>query len=393
MNVATSKISIRSVYKIFGARAAEAMGLLKSGTSKNEVLASTDAIVGINNVNLEIQKAETFVIMGLSGSGKSTLIRHINRLIEPTAGQILVDGEDVIGLSDKDLRQLRRHKISMVFQKFALLPHKTVLANVAYPLLISGAAIAKANEIAAEQINLVGLTGFEDKYPHELSGGMQQRVGLARALSTDADILMMDEAFSALDPMIRNDMQVQLKELQARLHKTIVFITHDLDEALFLGDHIAILKDGELRQCDTGENILLKPADDYVKRFVRDVNSARVVKAGTVGEAFATIKGPSATVQQSLKALKEMSAAIVVTDKYGKIVAAASRGELQSGKAPNAAITCSTDSILEEVLPLLASEHDCVVLVDGEGRARGVITRAGMIAALSRKKHEAPKEI
>lgn len=272
-----SKISVRSVSKIFAANPSAALKLLEQGVGKAEIQAKTGAVIGLHNVSLEIPSASTFVVMGLSGSGKSTLIRHINRLIEPTTGEIWVDGNNILSLGEAQLRDLRRHKISMVFQRFGLLPHKTVRANVAYPLIIQGMDRAKSDAKADAQISLVGLSGFEEKYPHQLSGGMQQRVGLARALATDADILLMDEAFSALDPLIRNDMQAQLRQLQQKLKKTIVFITHDLDEALLLGDHIAILKDGELRQCGTPADILLKPADEYVRRFVRDVNRLRII--------------------------------------------------------------------------------------------------------------------
>ncbi len=278
------KIKVDGVCKIFGKEPKAALAKVRAGMGKADLLAQTGHILGLNNISLSIRRGETFVIMGLSGSGKSTLIRHFNRLIEPTDGRILVDGQDILALSAADLRQFRRRKISMVFQRFALLPHKTVLENVMYGLLVDGVAEPEASRRAQEQITLVGLAGFESRYPGQLSGGMQQRVGLARALAADADILLMDEAFSALDPLIRHDMQMQLKEIQARLHKTIVFITHDLDEALLLGDHIAILKDGELRQIGTGPEILLNPADDYVERFVRDVNRARIVTCGSLAD-------------------------------------------------------------------------------------------------------------
>ena len=274
------KIKVEKVCKIFGKTPQEAMAKVQAGMSKTDLLAQTSHVLGLNDISLEIERGELFVIMGLSGSGKSTLIRHFNRLIEPTAGRILVDGQDILTLNDTELRDFRRRKVSMVFQRFALLPHKTVLENVRLGLILDGMDKAQADRRSMEQIELVGLQGFENSYPGQLSGGMQQRVGLARALATDAEILLMDEAFSALDPLIRNDMQTQLKQIQARLHKTIVFITHDLDEALFLGDHIAILKDGELRQIGTGAEILLAPADDYVARFVRDVNRARIVTCG-----------------------------------------------------------------------------------------------------------------
>ncbi len=258
-------IEISGLYKIFGPKPKTVIERVKQSQSKDQILADTGHTVGLKDINLQINKGEIFVIMGLSGSGKSTMIRHFNRLIDPTMGQILVEGVDVMQLSPKELEEFRRHKMSMVFQRFGLLPHRTVVDNVAYGLEIQGikkeARLAKANE----WLETVGLKGYENQYPAQLSGGQQQRVGLARALATDAEILLMDEAFSALDPLIRSEMQDQLIELQEKLHKTIIFITHDLDEALRLGDRIAILKDGELVQQGSPDEILLHPADEYVE--------------------------------------------------------------------------------------------------------------------------------
>jgi glycine betaine/proline transport system ATP-binding protein len=276
------KIQVENVSKIFGPDPKSALALVRAGMGKTELLEQTNNVLGLHDISLNIPAGQTYVIMGLSGSGKSTLIRHFNRLIDPTAGRILVDGEDILTLAPAALRAFRRKKVSMVFQRFALLPHKTVLENVMFGLLVDGVPKATARAKAMAQVEMVGLSGFEHHFPGQLSGGMQQRVGLARALATDAEILLMDEAFSALDPLIRHDMQMQLRDIQSRLHKTIVFITHDLDEALLLGDHIAILKDGLLRQVGTGEQILMTPADDYVARFVRDVNRARIVTCGAL---------------------------------------------------------------------------------------------------------------
>ena len=265
-----SSIEVRNVYKLFGHEAGHrrVLDLLKSGKTKAEVLAQTGCNVGLNNVSLHIGSGEIYVIMGLSGSGKSTLVRHFNRLIEPTAGEIVIDGSDVIKLDQHGLRELRRYKVSMVFQNFGLLPHQTVLDNTAYALRTRGEGKAEANDKARMWLGKVGLDGYADHYPDELSGGMRQRVGLARALAADTDVLLMDEAFSALDPLIRTEMQDQLLQLQATLNKTIVFITHDLDEALRIGNRIAILRDGTLVQEGTPNEILTKPADDYVARFV-----------------------------------------------------------------------------------------------------------------------------
>ena len=274
-----SKIEINNVYKIFGPKPHDVLEMVKSGSGKEEVLEKTGHTVGLDNVSLKIEEGETFVCMGLSGSGKSTLIRHLNRLIDPTDGEILVEGTNVMSLDTEKLIDFRRHKMSMVFQRFGLFPHKTVLQNVGYGLEMQGIEPEKRNSISMEKIEAVGLSGFENQFPSQLSGGMQQRVGLARALATDTDIMLMDEAFSALDPLIRSDMQKQLLDLQAQLKKTIVFITHDLDESLRLGDHIGILNAGKLVQVGTPVDIIMNPADDYVEAFVKDVNRAKVIKA------------------------------------------------------------------------------------------------------------------
>ena len=277
-----SMIEVRNVTKIFGPREKSVLPMVKDGVSKEEILAKTGHVVGLRDISLSIEEGEMFVIMGLSGSGKSTLIRHFNRLIDPTDGAILYQGDDILRLDDKGLVNFRRKRLGMVFQRFGLLPHRTVLENAAYGLEIQGIPKAQRQERAAEWLKKVGLDGFENNYPSQLSGGMQQRVGLARALCNDPDVLLMDEAFSALDPLIRGQMQDQLVELQAELKKTIVFITHDLDEALRLGDRIAMLKDGALVQIGKPNDILLNPADDYVRDFVRDVNRAKVLSVDTL---------------------------------------------------------------------------------------------------------------
>ncbi|NHX27187.1 betaine/proline/choline family ABC transporter ATP-binding protein, partial [Escherichia coli] len=251
---------------------------VRDGMSKDDLLEQTGHVLGLNDISLDMPARKIQVVMGLSGSGKSTLIRHLNRLIEPTAGEVIVDGEDVLKMDDRRLRDLRRFKMSMVFQKFALLPHRTVQQNAEYGLLVQNVSQSEASKRARHWLDRVGLSGYEDYYPGQLSGGMQQRVGLARALATDADILLMDEAFSALDPLIRMDMQGILLELQEELHKTIVFITHDLDEALRIGDNIAILRDGALIQSGDGQDIVLRPADDYIADFTREINRAKVVR-------------------------------------------------------------------------------------------------------------------
>lgn len=280
------KVSARGLYKIFGRDPGSVVDLVREGIGKDELLEKHDHILGLCDINLDIPASSIFVIMGLSGSGKSTLIRHFNRLIEPTAGNIEIDGTDILDLDDKELRDLRRRQISMVFQRFALLPHRSVIDNVSYGLAIQGIPGDESRKRANHWIEAVGLTGYEDYYPAQLSGGMQQRVGLARALATDADVLLMDEAFSALDPLIRAEMQDMLLELQARLKKTIIFITHDLEEALKIGDGIAILRDGGLVQQGDAQSIVLEPSDSYVEDFVKNINRGRVIKVGSIMSAL-----------------------------------------------------------------------------------------------------------
>ena len=278
----TPKIKIQSLYKVFGAEPKKSLVHVKNGVDKETLLEKHKHVLGLQDINMDIHDGSIHVVMGLSGSGKSTLIRHINRLIEPTAGALYVDETNVLNLNKKELLAFRRHQTAMVFQKFALLPHKTIIDNVTFGLFIQGVSASEATKKAQTWIDRVGLSGFEKHYPKQLSGGMQQRVGLARALCNDADVLLMDEAFSALDPLIRKDMQDMLLQLQDELHKTIVFITHDLDEALRIGDQICILKDGALVQNGTPEEIILNPANDYVADFVKDVNRLKVLRAKTV---------------------------------------------------------------------------------------------------------------
>ena len=275
-------VSMRGLYKIFGARGKDVLHHVQGGMGKEELLARHGHVLGLNNINVDMQAGEITVVMGLSGSGKSTLIRHLNRLIEPTVGEIIVQGEDVMGLSENGLRKARQEKMSMVFQKFALLPHKTILKNAGMPLSVRGKDEATCDKEATKWLDRVGLSGYENHYPAQLSGGMQQRVGIARALTANTEIMLMDEAFSALDPLIRTDMQNLLLELQKELHKTIIFITHDLDEALKLADHLVILKDGAVVQQGEPQGILLNPCDPYIEDFVSDINRARVLRVRSV---------------------------------------------------------------------------------------------------------------
>jgi len=276
------KISIRNLYKIFGGQPQKAMEHVRAGMGKTDLLEQHRHVLGLQDINVEMQAGEITVIMGLSGSGKSTLIRHLNRLIEPTAGEVRVNGENVLGYDTMQLRDMRLNVMSMVFQKFALLPHRTVAENAGMALSVRGRSKDDIVSAGRKWLERVGLAGFENHYPHQLSGGMQQRVGIARALASDSEIMLMDEAFSALDPLIRTDMQDLLLELQKDLHKTIIFITHDLDEALKLADHLVILKDGYVVQQGEPQDILLNPNDPYIEDFVSDINRARVLRVRSI---------------------------------------------------------------------------------------------------------------
>ena len=280
--MASHGIEINDLYKIFGPHGEKYVEAVKNGMSKAELNEKHGHVLGLKDINISMPAGKIQVVMGLSGSGKSTLIRHINRLIDPTAGSVQYEGVDVCQMAKNELMEFRRHKTAMVFQKFALLPHRTVMDNTVYGLEIQGVEKGEAKKRSQKWISRVGLDGFEDHYPNQLSGGMQQRVGLARALTNDADILLMDEAFSALDPLIRTDMQTVLLDIQEELKKTIVFITHDLDEALRLGDRIAILRDGEVIQQGSGQEIVLNPADAYIADFIKEVNRGRVITVGTI---------------------------------------------------------------------------------------------------------------
>ena len=334
----TNLIEIKNLYKIFGNNEIEALELVKKGMGKDELLEKTNTVLGLNNINLKIPKGKIQVVMGLSGSGKSTLIRHLNRLIEPTFGKIMIDKKNVLSLTQKELLSFRQKNMSMVFQKFALFPHKTIIENIGYGLVIQSMSKDLWIEKASKWLKRVGLEGYEDYYPNQLSGGMQQRVGLARALATDAEILLMDEAFSALDPLIRADMQNILLDLQNELHKTIVFITHDLDEALKIGDRIAILRDGLIVQDSDPQEIILKPADKYVSDFIKDINRARVIKAKSIMTKSTSKIKDAVSINHNMvledvlqEITKNPGAIISVTNDSKKIIGKISIEELLNG--------------------------------------------------------------
>jgi glycine betaine/proline transport system ATP-binding protein len=386
-------IQIKDLYKVFGKKPNKVMPMVREGLSKDDILAKTGHTVGLKAINLDIQKGEIFVIMGLSGSGKSTLIRHFNRLIEPTEGQILVEGVDVMKLNTTELEQFRRNKMAMVFQRFGLMPHKSVLENVAYGLSVQGVDKTSRNAKATQWLETVGLAGYEAQYPSQLSGGQQQRVGLARALCTDAEILLMDEAFSALDPLIRSEMQEQLVELQKELHKTIIFITHDLDEALRIGDRIAILKDGNLVQVGQPVDILLNPADDYVEAFVKDVNRPRALTVETVMKPPA-YRLTADTIGEALKQMKKIPAnyAYYVTDEgfQGVVCQKALEDAVKTDKeAPMEDFkledlpAISPEALLEGIIPATMASNFPIPVVDSDGDLQGELSRAHLAEVLS----------
>jgi len=386
-------IEVKNVSKIFGPRPKDVLPLLEAGRSKAEILAETGHGVGLQNINLTIEAGQIFVVMGLSGSGKSTLIRHLNRLIDPTAGEVLYEGEDILGYDMKRLIEFRRQKMSMVFQRFGLMPHWTVQENVAFGLKVQGVPRAVRRERAAEWLDTVGLAGYEDSFPEELSGGMQQRVGLARALCTDAEVLLMDEAFSALDPLIRSEMQDQLIALQARLHKTIVFITHDLDEALRLGDMIAILKDGALVQAGPPAEILLNPADAYVESFVRDVNRVRVLTADTVMKP-PRLRITTESLDEALRQVRSSPhdfAYVRVGEReegrYGVVTQEALEAARRSQTSLRD-IICELPTIplsapVEDILPMTLQADFPVPVVNDDGEISGVVTKKAVIGVIS----------
>ncbi|SDI15008.1 quaternary amine ABC transporter ATP-binding protein [Alteribacillus bidgolensis] len=386
-----SKINVQELTKIFGSSPKEGLNYLEQGETKDKILEKTGMTVGVNRASFSVEAGEIFVIMGLSGSGKSTLIRLINRLIDPTDGKVLIDDEDITKMDKQTLTETRREKLGMVFQKFGLFPFRTVLANVAYGLEIQGVEKSKREEQARRAIEDVGLKGYENSYPDQLSGGMQQRVGLARALANDTDILLMDEAFSALDPLIRQEMQDELLDLQNKLNKTVLFITHDLDEALKLGDRIAIMKDGRIVQVGTAEQILEHPADDYVSNFVKDVDRSKVLTAAHVMKKPAVLAAYKDGPRVAVRKMEEAGvSSIFVVDKTKRLI-----GLLTIDDAIKA---YKNDISMEEVLrtdyhstrpdtPLheliaYAADTKYPITVTEEGRLTGIISRVSILSGL-----------
>ncbi|HGA4249462.1 TPA: glycine betaine/L-proline ABC transporter ATP-binding protein [Streptococcus pyogenes] len=386
-------LEVKHLSKIFGKKQKAALEMVKTGKNKSEIFKKTGATVGVYDASFEVKKGEIFVIMGLSGSGKSTLVRMLNRLIEPSAGSILLEGKDISTMSADQLREVRRHDINMVFQSFALFPHKTILENTEFGLELRGVPKEERQRLAEKALDNSGLLDFKDQYPNQLSGGMQQRVGLARALANSPKILLMDEAFSALDPLIRREMQDELLDLQDSMKQTIIFISHDLNEALRIGDRIALMKDGQIMQIGTGEEILTNPANDFVREFVEDVDRSKVLTAQNI-----MIKPLTTTVELDgpQVALNRMH-----NEEVSMLMATNRRRQLVGSLTADAAIearkkglplsevidrdvrTVSKDTIITDILPLIYDSSAPIAVADDNNRLLGVIIRGRVIEALA----------
>ncbi|BAM61963.1 glycine betaine/L-proline ABC transporter ATP-binding protein [Streptococcus dysgalactiae subsp. dysgalactiae] len=386
-------LEVKHLSKIFGKRQKAALEMVKDGKSKSEIFKKTGATVGVYDASFEVKEGEIFVIMGLSGSGKSTLVRMLNRLIEPSTGSILLGGKDISTMSAEQLREVRRHDINMVFQSFALFPHKTILENTEFGLELRGVPKEKRQELAERALDNSGLLDFKDQYPDQLSGGMQQRVGLARALANSPKILLMDEAFSALDPLIRREMQDELLDLQDSMKQTIIFISHDLNEALRIGDRIALMKDGQIMQIGTGEEILTNPANDFVREFVEDVDRSKVLTAQNI-----MIKPLTTTIELDgpQVALNRMH-----NEEVSMLMATNRRRQLVGSLTADAAIearkkglplsevidrdvrTVSKDTVITDIMPLIYDSSAPIAVTDDDNRLLGVVIRGRVIEALA----------
>lgn len=389
-----SKLRVENLTKIFGDNEKEALDLMNQGKTKEEILAATGATIGVNQATFDVKAGEIFVIMGLSGSGKSTLVRMLNRLIEPTNGNVYIDEANVSQMNKNDLRDIRRKKISMVFQNFGLFPHRTILENTEYGLEVQGVPRAERQKKAEQALDNAGLLPYKDQFPDQLSGGMQQRVGLARALANDPDILLMDEAFSALDPLIRRDMQDELIEMQKTLNKTIIFITHDLNESLRLGNRIAIMKDGEVVQVGTGEEILSKPANDYVKRFVEDIDRTKIYTAQHIMEEPTAVTTQLETPSEALRIMvDEGMSNILVVDKDEQLIGYVTREEVESllhqghddisSAVQSDVPEVESGALIDDLFDVIHDSETPIAVTSNKGELEGVIVRSNVIGAMT----------
>lgn len=402
----TNILEVKNLTKIFGKKQKAALEMVKQGKSKTEILEKTGATVGVYDASFEIKEGEIFVIMGLSGSGKSTLVRMLNRLIDPSSGNIYLDGKDIAKMNVEDLRNIRRHDINMVFQNFGLFPHRTILENTEFGLEMRGVSKEERTTLAEKALDNAGLLPFKDQYPSQLSGGMQQRVGLARALANSPKILLMDEAFSSLDPLIRREMQDELLDLQDTNKQTIIFISHDLNEALRIGDRIALMKDGEIMQIGTGEEILTNPANDFVREFVEDVDRSKVLTAQNIMIKPLTtvleIDGPQVALTRMHR---EEVSMLMATNRRRQLL-----GSLTADAAIEArkkdlplsevidkdVVTVSKDTVITDIMPLIYDSSAPIAVTDDNDRLLGVIIRGRVIEALANVQDEtvveSPKE-
>jgi len=397
------KLEVKNLYKIFGPHPKKAMKLLDEGFDKEAIFEKTETTIGVQDASFEIYKGEIFVIMGLSGSGKSTMVRMLNRLIEPTAGQVLIDGEDIVTMSDDELVRLRRAKLSMVFQSFALMPHMTVIENASFGLEMDGVDKETRKKRALEALEQVGLEAWAESMPNELSGGMQQRVGLARGLAVDPDVLLMDEAFSALDPLIRAEMQDELLKLQAKAKRTIVFISHDLDEAIRIGDRIAIMEGGRVVQVGTPEEILQNPADDYVRAFFRGVDPTNILTAGDIATDKQTTivitegRNPRAALQRLIKDDREYGyiidstrifKGIVSTDSLREMINRSEEPQLIPDAFIDDAVTASVNDSMQDILAEVARHPWPLPILNDAGEYVGAVSKNLFLRTLHRNQQE-----
>lgn len=402
----TNILEVKNLTKIFGKKQKAALEMVKQGKSKKEILEKTGATVGVYDASFEIKEGEIFVIMGLSGSGKSTLVRMLNRLIDPSSGNIYLDGKDIAKMNVEDLRNIRRHDINMVFQNFGLFPHRTILENTEFGLEMRGVSKEERTTLAEKALDNAGLLPFKDQYPSQLSGGMQQRVGLARALANSPKILLMDEAFSALDPLIRREMQDELLDLQDTNKQTIIFISHDLNEALRIGDRIALMKDGEIMQIGTGEEILTNPANDFVREFVEDVDRSKVLTAQNIMIKPLTtvleIDGPQVALTRMHR---EEVSMLMATNRRRQLlgsltadaaIEARKKGLPLSEVIDKDVVTVSKDTVITDIMPLIYDSSAPIAVTDDNDRLLGVIIRGRVIEALANVQDEtvveSPKE-